>query len=440
MSFRHAQSVACIIALAALVNPADSQPQIVAGQSISLESAQKRQAIAELAALLRARYAVAATAEKAATHLERQLAAGTYDSIATAGSFASAITADLRRVTGDRHLDFGVVTRPAATTAVRSPDAERTARLVEIRRGNYGLPRTEVLPGNVGYLEVRRFQSPDLAGDTISAAVQFLANADAVIIDLRNCHGGSPYAMPIFAGYFVASPVHLFDMEFRGDDYTDHYWTSPWLPGKRLAGVPLYILTSPYTFSGAEGLAYRFQILKRATIIGETTAGGANAGGLLDVAPFFRIWMPMGRPVDRDTSGNWEGTGVTPDIRVAASDALAIAHGEALKALRAKAVTEEEKRAIDWALTCAAARHHPPTLSQRDHERLAGSYGEGRVWFEGGQLRFQFGTDTPYLLTAISATLFTADTDDPIRLEFLDGDVLIFTDEDRVPHQLRRSN
>jgi hypothetical protein len=429
----------CVFALVALLEPVAGQAQTAVSESTSLQAAQKRQAIAELAKLLRARYALATTAEKAAAHLAHQLAAGAYDSIPTAGSFAHAITADLRNITGDRHLDFGFVT-PPATSAVPNPDAERAARLAEIRRGNYGLPRAEILPGNVGYLEVRRFQSPDLAGDTVSAAVQFLANADAVIIDLRNCHGGSPYAMPIFAGYFVTRPIHLFDMEFRGDDYTDHYWTSPWLPGKRLGNVPLFILTSPYTFSGAEGLAYRFQILKRATIIGETTAGGANAGGLLDVPPFFRVWMPMGRPVDHDTSSNWEGTGVTPDIKVAASDALAAAHAEALKTLRAKAVTEDEKRKLDWALARAAARQNPPTLSQKDYEHLAGSYGEGRVWFEGGQLRFQRGTDTPYLLTAVSGTLFTADTDDPIRLEFPERDVLIFTDEDGISHQLRRSN
>ncbi|HUI56614.1 MAG TPA: S41 family peptidase [Bryobacteraceae bacterium] len=436
MSIRLAQPMLRAIAVVALLKPVCGQLQTAVTESTSLEAAQKRQAIAEVAKLLRTRYAVASTAEKAATLLERQLAAGAYDSISTAGPFARAIAADLRKITGDRHLDFGVVTPP--DTAAPTPDAQRSARLAVIRRGNYGLPRAEILPGNVGYLEVRRFQSPDLGGDTIAAAMQFLANADALIIDLRNCHGGSPYAMPIFAGYLVASPVHLFDMEFRGDNYTDHYWTSAWLPGKRLAGVPLYILTSPYTFSGAEALAYRFQILKRATIIGETTAGGANAGGLLNVAPFFCIWMPMGRPIDPDTSGNWEGTGVIPDIKTAARDALDIAHAEALKALRAKARTEGEKRSVDWALDRAAARLNPPTLRQQDYDRLAGSYGEGRVWFEGGQLRFQRGTDTPYLLTAISATVFTTDTDEPIRLEFGERDVLIFSDEDGVLHRLRR--
>lgn len=430
-----------------LVSPDSTAVQ--GSEPLRVDTGQKRRAITELAKMLRARYCIAATAEKAATFVERKLADGGYDQVADAEAFAQALTADLQGITKDKHLRFGAVTPPlqppaASSTNPRNEEAERAARIVEMRRSNYGLLRAEILAGNVGYLEVRRFQPPDVAGDTIVASMQFLANADAVIVDLRNCRGGSSFTMPIFAGYFLSRPTHLFDMEFRGDSYTDHYWTAPWLPGKRLAEIPMYILTSAYTFSGAEGLAYRFQVLKRATIVGETTGGGANAGGIMDVAPFFRVWMPMGRPVDRDTATNWEGTGVLPDVKTSAREALAAAHFEALKSIKAKSTNEKERARMDWALVRAQARYSPPTITAQDLERLAGSYEKSRVWVEGGQLRFQRESDSPYLLVPITGSVFASETHDPVRIEFVlqpgkSTQKLLFTDEDGSVHELAKS-
>jgi hypothetical protein len=262
----------------------------------------------------------------------------------------------------------------------------------------------------------------------------FLANADALIVDVRNCRGGSTHTMPLFAGYFFASPVSLFDMEFRGDGVTERYWTLPWLPGKRLAEVPMYILTSGYTFSGAEGFAYRLQVLERATIVGERTAGGANAGGALDVGPIFRAYMPMGRPVDRDTKGNWEGVGVAPDVAAPAREALAVAHRAALDLLRERATGESERARLGFALEIAAALHHPVTPAAGELERLAGPYGPFRVWVEGGQLRVQHETRAAYLLVPIGPRVFASETDVPVRVEFLAGadgatEKLVFVDE-----------
>jgi hypothetical protein len=431
------------VILTVLVHVVAACAALMAGQAFEsqlISSEQKRQAVSELAKLLRERYCIAAEAEKAAKSVERKLAEGGYDQYRDARTFADAITVDLQSVTRDKHLRFGVAP-PELPSAPRTPstpvnaEAERAAWRAEIRRGNYGLPRVEILPGNVGHLEVRRFQPPDLAGDTLVAAMGFLANADAIIVDLRNCRGGSAFVMPLFAGYFFSRPTHLFDMEFRADNVTEHYWTAAWLPGKRLAEMPMYILTSGYTFSGAEGFAYRLKVLKRATIVGEATGGGANAGGVRDIAPFFRVWMPMGRPVDSDTGSNWEGTGVEPDIKTAARDALAVAHVAAIKALKAKAASDQDRARLDWALERAEARHHPSSLTTPDLERLTGTYGQGRVWVEGGQLRFQRETEAPFLLVPLNRSVFASETNDPVRVEFLAGpdgrvEKLAFTDED----------
>lgn len=410
-----------------------------------LTGAQKRQAVTELAAMLRARYAIAETAEAAAKAIEAKLADGSYDSIGSPGAFAEAVKADLVAATHDRHVNFGVVPTPApAPGASPDPEAEAAAWRARARGGNWGLPRAEVMAGNVGYLEVRRFQPPDLAGDTVVAAISFLANTDAVIVDLRNCHGGNAYLQPLFAGYFFSRPTSLFDMIFRGSNFTERFWTPAWLPGKRLAEIPMYILTSAYTFSGGEAIAYRFKVLKRATIVGETTGGGANAGGVLDVAPCFRVFMPMGRPVDRDTNSNWEGTGVEPDIKTAAREALGVAHVEALKSLRARATAAAEKARFEWALERAEADRAPVAVTGEELDRLAGTYGGFKVFVEGGQLRLQAEGEVPTLLRPLTRTVFASDTVDAVRAEFRvaaggRGEALVLTEEGGVRREVARS-
>ena len=274
-----------------------------------------------------------------------------------------------------------------------------------------------------------------MAGDTLVATMGFFANVDAFILDLRNCRGGSAYTVPYVAAYFFSEATHLYNMVFRGDNVTERFWTHPYVPGERLAEVPMFILTSAYTFSGAESFAYRFKVLKRATIVGERTGGGANAGGVRDVAPFFRVYMPMGRPVDPDTGSNWEGSGVEPDIETAAREALVVAHIAALEALREGAPDETDKERLDWAIRRVEANRNPVTLTLKQLERFTGRYGPGRVWVEGGQLRYQRETQAQLLLTPLYTTTFYSEARDLIQLEFLldvDGLVerLVFTDDD----------
>lgn len=387
-------------------------------------AAERQQAVGELARLLRERYAIAATAETAAAAIEQRLAAGRYDGLADARSFADALTRDLQEVTSDRHLRVGEAPQPepaAATPTAAERDAEQEAWRAGVRRSNNGFLRAEILPGNVGYLDYRRFQPPDLTGDTLAATMAFFANADALIFDLRNCRGGSAYTTPYVAAYFFDRATQLYTMEFRGDNFTERFWTHPWVPGKRLATMPLYITTSAFTFSGAEAMAYRFKALKRATIVGERTGGGANAGGVRDVAPFFRVYLPMGRPIEPLTGTNWEGVGVEPDVPATAAEAVAVAHLEALRGLRAAATTDADRERLDWAIRRAEAGRRPVTLDAAQLERLAGDWGAGRTWVEGGQLRWQRETEAVRLLSPLTATEFYCEADDAHRLAFALG-------------------
>ena len=111
----------------------------------------------------------------------------------------------------------------------------------------------------------------------------------------------------------------------RKQDTTTQYWTPPYVPGKRLTGKPVFVLTSKRTFSGAEEFSYNLKNLKRATIIGETTGGGAHPVSGHRVDDHFMIGVPFAKAVNPISKTNWEGTGVEPDVKVPADEALNVA-------------------------------------------------------------------------------------------------------------------
>jgi C-terminal processing protease CtpA/Prc len=149
---------------------------------------------------------------------------------------------------------------------------------------------------------------------------------------------------------FDDEPVHLNDLYFRPSNETRQYWTSPSLPGKRYLNRPVYVLTSKNTFSGAEEFSYNLKNLKRATIVGETTGGGAHPGGTERLGDYFTAFIPSGRAINPITKTNWEGTGVEPDIKVAADDALKTAHVDALGKLIEKSKSDQDKKWLADAL------------------------------------------------------------------------------------------
>jgi len=106
------------------------------------------------------------------------------------------------------------------------------------------------------------------------------------------------------------------------------------VPGPRLAGKPVFVLTSKHTFSGAEEFTYNLKNLKRATIIGETTGGGAHPVSGHRIDDHFMIGVPFARAVNPVSKTNWEGTGVEPDVKVPADQALDVAKKTAAEKIR----------------------------------------------------------------------------------------------------------
>ena len=150
---------------------------------------------------------------------------------------------------------------------------------------------------------------------------------------------------------FGAEPVHLNDLYWREGDSTHQWWTLPYVPGKRYGDKrPVFLLTAKRTFSAAEEFTYNLKNLKRATIVGETTGGGAHPGGGRRVNAHFMVWVPSGRAINPYSKTNWEGTGVKPDIDVPADQALKVAHIEAMKKVLEKVTDSDRQRAIKNAI------------------------------------------------------------------------------------------
>jgi hypothetical protein len=290
-----------------------------------IDAATRSRVIDSVVADLTEFYVFADVAKRMTDAVRARERRGEYDRVADGDVLATRLTADLKDVSHDGHLrvDFSPVPRPNPPPPT-TPGADTLYRR-RLQRANCGFERVEVLPANIGYLKFNVFGNPDICGATAAAAMNFLAYVDALIVDLRDNGGGDPAMVAFISSYLFAEPTHLNDLWTRKDSSTHQYWTLPYVPGKRLDGARVYVLTSKRTFSGAEEFTYNLKNLKRATIIGETTGGGAHpvAGHRIDDR--FSIGVPFATAINPISKTSWEGTGVEPDVKVAASDALATA-------------------------------------------------------------------------------------------------------------------
>lgn len=257
------------------------------------------------------------------------VAAGRYP--ADPRSLAAAVTADLQSVNGDLHLRL---LHHDDEQSPREPGDDREEYAAMARWAGQtcsGVARVQHLAGNVGYLDLQPVIFPAaIGGESIAAAMSLIAGTEALIIDVRHCLGGEPGAVALIISYLWGNePVQL--TGFREREQFKQAWTLPYVPGRRFgAAKPVYVLTSATTFSGGEQLSYDLQQLGRATIVGEQTRGGAHAREGFVVHPHLEATIPVAEGVSPKTGGNWEGTGVAPDIPTAAEQALDIAHRRAL--------------------------------------------------------------------------------------------------------------
>ena len=323
--------VAAFLALAAQAQPMAEVPDM------AIDAATRASVIAGALEALDQRYVFPEVAAKAVADVKRRDAAGEYAAITSAKALAKTLTDDLQGVAHDKHLR--VIYRPAPQAgagpgAMPMPGPRGNSEAFQ-KSVNYGYEKAERLLGNVGLIEVRSFGTERAGTEVaVAAAMAFLAHTDALIIDVRRNGGGDPEMVALLCSYLFDERTHLNDLYWREGARTEEFWTRDLVAGPRYGmKKPVFVLTSKRTFSGAEEFANNLKVLKRATIVGETTGGGANPGGVQALGERFEIFVPTGRAINPVTKTNWEGTGVEPDVAVPADQALDTARELALKAL-----------------------------------------------------------------------------------------------------------
>ncbi len=296
---RTSTTILCILLLNAISGIAQDNP---------LTREFKMESIEKLSTLIVDNYVFAEVGQATADHIQNELKAGRFDSITSIRSFSKILTSSVQSVNHDKHM------RVFPNGAGGRPNLPKP-------EGVGGFKESKILDGNIGYIDMRLFV--DLASGSAAADehMKKLADTDAIIIDLRKNGGGNPQMVQYLCSYFFDKKVHFNSLYFRPANTTREFWTVD-VNGTKMPDVPLFVLTSAYTFSGAEEFSYNMQTQKRATLVGETTGGGANPGGIFVINDKLAAFIPTGKAINPITKTNWEGVGVVPEIKTTADNAL----------------------------------------------------------------------------------------------------------------------
>ncbi|MFI5253813.1 MAG: S41 family peptidase [Bacteroidota bacterium] len=371
-------------------------------------------------------YLYPVVAQKMIADLNNKFDKGAFNDVTNPVDFAQTITKEIRETSHDLHMNvvFDPMMAHELIAMGKEPDQTRKPPpdILSGRRQNYGFAKTEILQGNVGYLKLNQFADVQYGSETAVAAMNFLSNADALIIDVRANGGGDGAMVNLLCSYLLNPTLHINSSYFRDTTKNEESWTAAYVPGKRLTTIPVYVLTSTRTFSAAEEFAYDLQTTKRATIIGETTGGGAHHNQFVPIDSNFAMSVSIGEAINPITHKNWEGTGVIPDVAIPQDKALEVAQIEAMKNIRESAVDEQQKRSLDWAIDELNAEANPVTPNESTLKKYAGVYGERTITFENGSLYYQRKGKAKYKMIPMTENLFMFHELEYFRLRFTTDD------------------
>ncbi|MDR6784989.1 hypothetical protein ABIE26_003687 [Pedobacter africanus] len=377
---------------------------------LPVTEAEKKLVINAISKTLTDMYIFPEVAQKMVSALSARSNSGAYDALTSPSQFAAKLAADLVDVSHDQHINisFDPAWVQASKKAISKKDSLQLINrdFPNARADNFGFRKIAILDGNIGYLNLTRFYDPATGGETVVSAMNFLSNADALILDLRQNDGGRGDMVQLIASYFFdPDPVMIVDIYSRADDQHRQDWTLPYVPGKRLAGKPLYVLTGQATFSAAESFIYFLKNRNRAILVGQPTGGGAHPVRHTMLTDRFTMFIPYARPIDPITKTDWEGTGVSPHIAVPEKEALTVAHINALEGLLKGRI---ENRNAAWALEALKARVNPVLLPDAILESYTGSYSGGlrNLTFEKGKLYLKRVGEPKYELVPLNSNTF----------------------------------
>jgi retinol-binding protein 3 len=381
---------------------------------------EKKEVINNLCTLVKNEYVIAETGNIISKKINENLKAGKYNSIKNMFQMCDTLISDLRAISKDEH--FGVVYSPEYIRTLRTTLSEKDSiesektQIKEGQKNNFGFKELSILDGNIGYLNFTAFHELRHAKATITAAMNFLSNTEAIIIDLRNNTGGSLDMPPYLASYFLSDDKKvLLQFKDRKNEVNNKTETTQQLDGKRLFGKPLYILTSNETISAAEAFIYSLKNRNAAIVIGETTKGAANPNEIKVLTENFLVFLPKHRPIDPLTGTNWEGTGIQPDIEVTADKAKETAHIKAIENIANQASNPDAK----WLLDILKGKYNPVTVNEQSLKSYAGKYGIRTIMYENNTMYYQKQGQSKIKMIPISETTFMLENIIELKIEIV---------------------
>jgi retinol-binding protein 3 len=355
------------------------------------------------------------------SYIKKRYKEGHYNNIKDPHALAGALTSDILFINRDEHFHLEYNPQMANELLGNIEDVpEMVAEKLRVEKEkNFGFKKVELLNGNIGYLELSGFSRLNkFSKATADAALKMLSNSRAIVIDLRYGVGGSPDMVNHIISHFFKTATHVVDIYIRSENATLPYYTVPDSSYGVLTEIPLYILTSYKTFSAAEGLCYELQALKRATIVGETTRGGAHTVTYRPLSSGFICDIPFGKAISPITKRNWEKIGVTPDIKVPAEKALEAAETKIFDEAFSKAKDSSEIKRLKWQLELIQSINHPIQLDTSTFNAFTGLYGAYAISYSNGVLYYQKTGKAKFPLIPMTTNMMRVKGNDTFTIEF----------------------
>jgi hypothetical protein len=255
------------------------------------------------------------------------LSNGAYTAIPNNIEFAQVIGSELREISGDQHLGILINPRDGQSLTPVLPAA------TEMVKHNFAFQKVEILGGNIGLLKFNKFDSDPDSQMVVDHAIGFLARTDALIIDLRDCIGGSPQLVRYLVSHFLQQETHLWTAVNQGEEQHPVISLRDSGPRRFKENYPVFILTSQSTTSAAEVFTFILQQLHKATVVGEQTRGITHQVASFAINDYFigrfsTMWLQFSFAQD-----GIEGLGVTPDVETSPETSLEIARNKAMALL-----------------------------------------------------------------------------------------------------------
>ncbi|HQQ95380.1 MAG TPA: S41 family peptidase [Bacteroidia bacterium] len=383
-----------------------------------------------LAWQLRKYYVFKDAATRMGAYIQKRCKEGYYNTISDPHVLAGQLTKDVSSVHLDEHFHVEYNPEAARELAGEIEDVPRFVedKLNKEREKNFGFKKVEILNGNIAYLEISTFSRLNAySKKTADAALELISNSSALIIDLRYGTGGSLDMVNHIMSKFFSTRTHITDIYLRSENDTLHYWTQPdSMPG-RLCQIPVYILTSYKTFSAAEALTYGLQSLKRATVVGEVTRGGAHTVKYRNLSSGFISDIPFGVARSPVTKTNWEKIGITPDVMVNEENAPETAEKLIFENAFLKCQDSLMKKKLRWEYDLLESNNHPYPMDTAMLRKFSGNYGPYTVYFKENCLYYQKVGKAVFPLMPLNANTMKVKGNDSFRIEFIAGNNGLYT-------------